>query len=126
MTTGIIYLDCFIGGVIGILCHVLLLKLPAMKKRAENANTDFKVSEYLKNDWLTIAGSFITVFVAIFVLDELLAMKPSVAKWVKFFFVFVGYTGSSILQGIFSKTETQIQKVIDVKTNIADNKYEKL
>jgi len=122
MSTGSIYLDCLIGGLIGILCHVFLLKLPALKKRAEKANTSFSVTAYFKNDWLTLAGSLITVVVVIFVLDELLAFKPGVAKWLKFFFIFIGYTGSSILQGIFSKTENRIQAIVDKKTDVADGK----
>lgn len=121
MTTGNIFIDCFIGGVIGILCHVFLLKLPALKKRAEKANAYFSISGYFKNDWLTLVGSLLTVVVAIFVLDELLAFRPSIEKWLKFSFVFIGYTGSSILQGIFSKTDSKIQQIVDTKTNKADN-----
>lgn len=121
MTTGNIFLDCLIGGFIGILCHVFLLKLPALKKRAEKANTAFSVKQYFKNDWITLVGSLLTVVVVIFVLDELIAFKPSIEKWLKFSFVFIGYTGSSILQGIFSKTEDKIQRIVDEKTNKADN-----
>lgn len=121
MTTGNLYLDLFIGGLIGIMCHVFLLKLPALKRRADKANTSFSVGAYFKNDWLTLVGSLLAVVVAMFVLDEILAFKPSIEKWLKFSFIFIGYTGSSILQGIFSKTENKIQKIVDEKTNKADN-----
>jgi len=122
MTTGNVYLDLFIGGILGQLLHVLVLKLPAVKKRAENANMQFNALQYFKDDWLGLSASIISILICIFVFDEITGAYPSIVKYAKFFFIFVGYTGSSFLLGIFSRAEKKIQTVVDVKTNIADNK----
>jgi len=122
MTTGNQYLDLFIGGIFGILAYVFILKLPKVKKRAETANLRFSIKQYLLDDWLSIVGSFITVLLAIFIFDEIGGAYPSIVKWAKFFFIFVGYTGSSLLIGAFSVADKKIQSAVDYKTNIADNK----
>lgn len=120
MTTGNLHFDLIIAGLIGMLFHIFVLKLPAMKVRAKNANTDFSIKDYLKDDWVALGASLISVIVAVFVIDEILNFKPSIKDYLKFFFVFIGYTGSSILQGVLSKTEKKIQEIVDEKTNKAD------
>jgi len=121
MTTGNLYFDMFIGVIFGVLFHVFVMKLPALKRRAKAANVPFNVNDYFRDDWIALAASLITGAIGIFVFDELTGAYPSVVKYAKFFFVFVGYTGSSLLQGILSKTEAKIQAVVDLKTDKADN-----
>jgi predicted cation transporter len=120
MTTGNLHLDLIIGGLMGLLFHVFALKLPAMKTRAENANMGFSLSGYLKDDWVSLCASIASVVIAAFVIDEILQLQPAIKGYLKFFFVFIGYTGSSVLQGILSRTEKKIQQVVDEKTNKAD------
>lgn len=122
MTTGNVYLDLIIGGILGQILHIIAVKLPAVKKRALAANMGFDPAQYFKDDWLAIAASAVTILICVFIFDEITGAYPSVVKWAKFLFIFVGYTGSSILLNALSKTEKKIQNVVDIKTNIADNK----
>jgi len=122
MTTGNVYLDLFIGGLLGQLFHVLVIKLPALKKRATDANTTFNPAQYFKDDWLALTASLVTILICIFLFDEITGAYPSIVKYAKFFFIFVGYTGSSVLLGALSRADKKIQKVVDTKTNIADHK----
>lgn len=116
-----LYIQCLIAGLLGILIHVFGIKLPALKKRSDVANKKFSIQDYLADDWIGIGLSVITVLVAILLLDEIIGYKPALLKYIKYFFVFIGYTGSSLLLSALSKTDKAINAVVDKKTNIADN-----
>lgn len=117
-----IHIQCIIAGILGVAFHVFIVKLPALKKRSHVANIPFHPAEYFKNDWLGIVGSLLSVVIFVFLLDEVAKFNNKVMDFVKFFFVFVGYAGSSLLQALLSNTNKYINKVVDRKTNIADNK----
>lgn len=122
MTTGVIVLDCLIAGLLGILCHVFFLKLPALKNTADVSNIHFTPKTYFEQDWIPLVASVLTVVVFAFVLDEVLKIHPMVAQYLKFFFVFIGYTGSSVLQAALGVTDKKFKDIINKKTDIADNK----
>lgn len=115
-----LFLNCFIAGVLGILFQIFVIKLPSLKNKAAAANHPFTLGEYFKNDWLTIVGSFLTLAILIYCLDELLNLKPQLMSYIKWLFVFVGFTGSSIIQAAFSVTNKKIMEVINIKTNALD------
>lgn len=110
----------FLCGSLGVLFQIFALKVPKLKTISEKANHPFKFKDYLKDDWPAIIASFVTVGIFIFCIDEILGLKPELEKFVKWLFVFVGFTGSSIAQALFSVTNRKIMAIIDVKTNIAD------
>lgn len=122
MTTGNVYLDLFIGGLLGMLFQVFVLKMPALKKRAEAANVEFKPMDYFKTDWLALSTSVLSIVIGVFVFDELTNSYPSIVKYAKFFFIFVGYTGASFLQGVLGVYDTRVRNIVNEKTNIADAK----
>ena len=115
-------IECFIAGLLGLLFHVFVIKLPAVKKRSEAANLPFTLSAYLKADWLALSSSVLTIVIGVFILDEITQYRPSILEWVKFFFIFIGYTGSSILQAALGRFDKATREVVDIKTNIADGK----
>lgn len=119
--TANLFLQCVGCGFIGILFHILL-KIKALKKRSKAANINFSYVEFISEESITIAISAVAVVIFIIVLPELINYRSWIQDWVRFLFVFVGFTGSSILQSFFSKTEKNLLDVIDKKTNIADNK----
>ena len=98
----------------------ILLKIPQLQQRSKAANHDFSIKDYFKDDWAVILASFVTVGIVIICIDELIAVKPELANYIKWLFVFVGFTGSSILQAVLSVTNKKIMAIIDIKTNIAD------
>lgn len=108
-----------LSGAIGVLIQVLL-KIKDLKAHAKAANMQFVFSKYLKDDWPTITLSFISVAAFAIFLPDIVAMKPEVLKFARIGFAFIGFTGSSIIQMIFSATSKKILSIIDLKTNIAD------
>lgn len=117
-----IYLQCFIAGILGILFHVVAVKIPKLQKRFKTANLEFSLKEYIKGDYPALLSSLVTVFTCAYVLDEIVGVKPEILEFVKFFFVFVGYSGSSLLVSALSKADSYVNKIIDEKTNRADEK----
>lgn len=115
-----LYINCIIGGLFGMLFHIFAIKLPAVRSRAKAANLPFSVKDYFKDDWLAITASFLCVLILVWVLDEIIGYNPSFLRYTKFFFVFVGYTGSSILVGMLGKFDKQVQNIVDIKTNQLD------
>lgn len=108
-----------LAGSLGVLLQICL-KVNALKVQSKVANHSFSFKDYFRDDVFTILGSFITVIIGVICLDEIIGLNAGIEKYVKWFFVFVGFTGSSIIQSAFSVTSKKIQAIIDVKTNIAD------
>lgn len=121
MTT-IVYLQCALTGLLGIGLHLFAFKIPAERKRSKAANVSFILLNYLKEDIYAIVASFITLTISIIAIDEIVGYKPSVMNFIKLFFAFIGYTGSSIMISLFGQFGKKIQQIVDVKTDIADEK----
>lgn len=107
-----IYMMCFLLGSLGLLFHLFAVKIPAVKSRAKAANVPFTMGNYFKEDYLAIIASFITIVIAVFLLDEIIGYKPELIKYLKFFFVFIGYTGSSLLIGALGKADGLIKEIV--------------
>lgn len=118
------YLWCSILGLIGIAFQTLI-KINKLQTQSKLANHAFKIRDYFENDWTTILLNLLTLAVAVISIDEVVKYKPQVVSFIKWFFFFIGYTGSSILNSLLSKTQDGLNKIIDIKSNIADNKIEK-
>lgn len=116
-----IYAGCLIAGVLGILFH-LILNINKTKKRFNVANLEFDFGMYVKGEIWALIASLLTVVIATYLIDELANFRPEILEWIKFFFVFVGYSGSSLLVGILGKANSYVNKVVDAKTDIADEK----
>lgn len=114
------YLTQIIGGIIGIVFHIFAVKLPSYKKNCIAGNIPFTISGYFNCDWLAISASFITVLVAVYCIDEAIAAYPPIHKFIKFFMVFIGFTGSSLLISLLGRAQKSALSIIDKKTNIAD------
>ncbi len=117
-----LYVWCFSIGLVGILFHMFVIKLPSVRERARVANTKFSIGQYLAEDWVGLGASLVTLIACLLFVDEVLKWKPSIIDYIKFAFFFVGYTGSSILLKFLSQAEKRINNVVDVKTDKADGK----
>lgn len=115
------YLTYFFCGILGILI-MILVKLRSLKERNKVANETFSVISYFKDDYITLLLALVSLLVLLIGVPHLLAYKPDWADWFWLIFVLWGYTGTSILLAFFSRAEAKINKVIDIKTDIADNK----
>jgi hypothetical protein len=114
-----LYLICFAVAMVGMALHTTL-KLKSLQDKARQANVEFKVWQYFKNDWLSISASVLTVVMFLFFVDNILTWKPAVADYLKIGFGFIGYTGSDIASRIFGVVNKKINLAIDHKTTVAD------
>lgn len=108
-----------LAGILGVLLQVTL-NVKSLKKNASAANMQFIFKKYLNDDWPTIIGSFITIFLFALFLPEIVSIKPEALNFARIGFAFIGFTGSSVIQMLFSATSKKILSIIDLKTNIAD------
>jgi len=105
----------------------VLLKLKSIQQKARVANMSLNIMQYFKEDWISLCASVATLgLVMFFIVDaiEYLKENSKALLIIKLGFAFVGYTGSDIASRIFGVMSSRINSVIDVKTNIADNKIE--
>lgn len=109
----------FAIGSLGALLQILG-KIQALKIRSKAANHSFTFKDYFTDDWPAILASFVSVAIAVLCVNELLKIKPALGDYIKWFFVFIGYTGSSLVQAVLSVTGKKLLAVIDIKTNVAD------
>ncbi len=114
------YLLCFVAGLLGMTFHIFAIKIPAVKKQATVANMGFSYGAYLKDDLAAILASLLTILILLVVLDEVVKFKPEVLSYLKFFFVCIGYMGSSVLISVMGQAVSKINSVVDLKTNISD------
>ncbi|MFB6456475.1 hypothetical protein ACE38W_14475 [Chitinophaga sp. Hz27] len=117
--TPTLFFQCFGIGILGMLLH-LLVKARSLKARSIAANKPWSFTRFILDDSLGLAISLVCLLLCVIGFDEIIKAKPVVADFAKWFFAFVGYTGSSVLLSLFSKSEKQILDTIDKKTNIAD------
>ena len=114
----------FFMGLLGWLLQSLF-KIKAMKTKAVKANVEFVWHEYFTNDAVGHLITLLSIIIADFAFDEVLRIAPSVADYVLFFFVTIGFTNgaviSYILEFISSKTtNAKLNSAIDYKTTKSD------
>lgn len=114
------FLQCAIAGIIGMLLQVFLVKLPSLQLRYAKANEKLTIGRFIQDEWVTLIGSVLTILAIVYCLDEVLNLQPDLVKVIKWLFIFVGFTGSSIIMALFSKTAKTLNGIIDVKTNELD------
>ena len=119
MTTELL-IWCGVMYLLGQLFHLFVNKIPALKKRATAANYEFKVSDYWKEEWYLVLGALVFGIMLVIGVSEILTWKPEVAKFVRWFFGFVGYFFNSLIVGKLGQYEKKLSNLIDLKTNIAD------
>jgi hypothetical protein len=117
-----LYLQCVLMFVLGQAAHLFLVKVPAVKERCRVANKPFAWKEWWRCDWNVIIGTQIIGALLIVGLDQFLHWKPQVLDYVKWFFAAVGAFGSTVAMAKMSQFEKSLNNVIDIKTDIADEK----
>lgn len=114
------YLICALMSVLGQAGHLFLIKIPALKTRSRAANKAFLFKEWWNCDWNVILGTQVIILLCIFGLKELLAWKPGVIDYVRWFFAAIGAFGSTVAMAKGSSFEKGLTGLIDVKSNVAD------
>jgi len=115
-----LYIQCFILGLLGALLHGLL-KVKSIQDKARKANVAFSAMDYLKEDIISHLTSLTTIIVCIFLVEDVLHVKPEFLYYLKFAFLFTGYAGNDIASRVLGAVNKRVNDVIDKKTTIADN-----
>lgn len=118
--THLLYLECVLMFVLGQAAHLFLIKVPAIKERCRVANKAFQWHEWWGCDWNVIVGTQVIGALVILGLDEIITWKPEVLTYVKWFFSLLGAFGSTVAMAKMSQFEKSLNKIVDVKTDIAD------
>jgi hypothetical protein len=119
--TLLLYLQCIAMFQCGQLVHLLLIKIPAVKKRTNAVNKAFLFIEWWKCDWNIIIATQVIGIAIIIGLDQILHWKPEIMDYVKWFFFFMGAFGSTVAMAKFSQYEKSITGLSDIKSNISDH-----
>lgn len=115
----ILYIKCFILGILGMTISTLLI-LNSLSKKAKAANVIFKPTTYFNDDKFLIIGNFLWILVVMMLLDFIAGWKPD---WEKFFlpgFFLMGWVGCDLASRLVSVANKRINSAIDYKTTISD------
>jgi len=120
----LIYLICFVAGMLGITIQVLA-KLNSLQKKAKAGNAPaITLSSYLNDDKIAILLGIVFLVACIFILGDqgVRTYQGLYENWSRCIFLFVGYGGSDLAVRVFGRASEKINSVIDRKTDIADGK----
>jgi hypothetical protein len=113
------YIILFVIGTLGQIFH-LVTKAQSVKESAKVGNALFDYVTFLKDEAMAIISTLTMLVICICLVDSFLVYQPSAQPYLKVIFVFLGYTGSSLLISAMGKAQTRVNAIIDEKTNIAD------
>jgi L-cystine uptake protein TcyP (sodium:dicarboxylate symporter family) len=94
----------------------LLLKYKSLKDKATKSNVALNFWEFVKQDFLSILATIVMIIIFVFVLDDIVNLHVKAIYWVKFLFVFAGYTGSDLILRLFGVTNRKLNNIIDKET----------
>lgn len=111
-----------VSGLLGVLFHCFL-KLSGLLRQAQKANMKFNwYRDYVYRDFPTIMLAILSVLIWYFTFKEVAARYHSIAEFARVSFVTMGAIGSYVIQRFLSQAQKKIDKVVDEKTDKADNK----
>ena len=107
---------CLLGNV----CHITF-KIMSLRRDYKNANHPFTLKQYFIDDAYPIFGDVVFSFAVVYLTDEFLFHIPWLFDSLKIMFFTVGFFGSYLILYFLSGAEKRIRKIIDDKTNTADD-----
>lgn len=114
-----------LAGLAGVIFHCLL-KLNHLLNAARVANINFRAwKDYWVKDAVSVLLSFLSVGIWYLIFGEISAKYPALQGYTITSFVVMGAMGSYLIQLGLSTAQKRINKIIDTKTDIADNKIPK-
>jgi hypothetical protein len=113
------YKELILMATLGQFIHICAKAL-SLKQKAKIGNASFSFWKFLIDDSLRIAITFAFVTILLYNTKEAVSLYPKLEILMKVVFAAVGYAGSDLVLRVGGKTSRAIDKVIDIKTNIAD------
>lgn len=109
-----------ISGALGTL-FVTLIRMKSALGYAKVGNVPMDWKSYLRIDWISIALSFVSVLIWYYTFKEVAATYSKLQDFARLSFVTMGAMGSWVIQLALGEAKKKIKKVIDIKTDIADD-----
>jgi len=98
-----------------------LIKADSIKKKFDLANLPFSFKrDYLGRDYLGILASFLIPGLWLLLFGEVAVAYPKIEAYSICSFALIGGAGSYFFQMILSRATKYVNKITDIKTNIAD------
>lgn len=114
-----LYIDCVVACLIGNVLH-LCFKILSLWKNHKQANLQFSVGGFLKDDKWALIVDFFSSLTVVYLVDEWLEFNEYIIGKIKTIFVFIGFTGSYVILSFMSVAEKKFRNAIGHKTDIAD------
>lgn len=125
------YLEMFIGGLIGIVLHVLVT-VRKINKSIDTETYSSVFKKYWRMDWLSLLISFVALGAAIFISSEYLngdvdkpmpgnigaLLQYKIQTYLKTTFIVVGYCSDSAVYAFLGSAEAKIKAQIKPDNNI--------
>lgn len=113
-------------GLAGVLLHSLW-KLDGLALHARKANVKFDWwRDYVLRDRFSLLAAFLSVGIWFLIFGEVATKFQWLTIFPRVSFVTMGMSGSYFLQRWLGKSKKWLDKIIDVKTDIADGKLKSL
>ena len=106
-------------GLLGVISHCLI-KAQSLKTDATKANLSWKFEDYIKNDYLGILLSFVSVLAWLLLFEEVATKYGALANFARVSFFVMGLVGSYLIQTVLSRAKKQIRETVDRKTDALD------
>ncbi len=114
------YVYCGILALLGLL-FAILLQLKSQSQKAKLANLVQPVFKtFVKEEWITISLSLVTIAIAMFLIPIVIDLKPQFVSYIRPAFLPIGYAGTDILLKLFGVVNKRLNAAIDYKTTVAD------
>lgn len=114
-----LYFQCLLAATLGGLVHASV-KAKGLQTLAKKSNIEFTIKGFFKDDWITMVGNQLFIFLALLIIDEWLNVDSIFMERVKTLFAVIGFGGSSLALALFSTATKKLYSAIDYKTTIAD------
>ena len=117
----ITHLDMLIPGLLGLLFSIVY-KYVRINQRAKTANEKVSFKQYLSDDWGGMILNLLGVFIILVIIPDAINYNPKVGLFLSALFVLAGFGGGNIVATALSKSDKRVMKIIDRKTDVADDK----
>lgn len=111
---------CVVMLVLGQALQIVLFKLPSLKKQARIANKQFTIKEWWCEDWNAMVGTLIIGAMVTIGINEVVAWKPFLLDYLRWFYGLLGFCGSYVVLSVASTYQKKLMALLDVKVNLAD------
>lgn len=101
----------FIGMIISV-----LLKYKSLRAKADAANVSLSLRNYLKQDWIALTVSVLTIISALLMLDNIVNLHVNAINWMKFLFSFVGYASNDLILRLGSAANKKLNNIINMES----------